>query len=96
LGGTLEELQQREAFLQDMLARFAEELSWCKKARAALEEIINSRPKHLSPSPEMLELLERARTEFTAEEVNARVEKLKAEGGREIHEFIGDLEKAAH
>jgi hypothetical protein len=41
------------------------------------------------------ELLELARTEFTAEEILSRVRKLQAEGGRELHEFLDDLKKAA-
>ena len=41
------------------------------------------------------EVLEQFRNEVSAEEVLAGVEKLKTEGGRQLHEFFDRLKKAA-
>jgi hypothetical protein len=54
------------------------------------ERLIASWKRPLPP-----ELIERLRNESTPEEARAQFERLQAEGGQQLHEFIGKLERSA-
>src|SRR5439155_595471 len=89
----LGELHRREAEVKARLTLHAQELSGVEQHRTLLEGMLKKLLKQ-PPLPDTLR--EWAKSQFTDEEVKARLREIRAIGGSELPEFLGDLEQVVH
>jgi hypothetical protein len=93
LYGFLIKLHRREELARSSLKKVAQELVDAEQQRTVLEAMLRKLLKQ-PPLPEGLRAW--AKKQSTDEEVFAGLRQLRAEGGFELSEFLGELEQVVH
>ena len=89
----LGELRRQEHHLKDVQVKTTEELLQVQAARRAFEETLKEKlraEQRAFGSEHWAELCS------TKEEIEAGLQEIQANGGLELHEFIGELEEVLH